>query len=1622
MKSNRFGKVFTGPTPVVVLFLLSASLIASLTAHRSDKAKWHAHASHRVADALSTVAGEFARLETKSQDIARQAQSVFAPVRGGVPEDPVRRFAALDSILAQFRPMGTHGRGAQIGVQLIDQGGRVLAWAGWPRRFRSLDRMLASRATELFYTRRVSLYRVLTLIVPVVGNDGTKLSIAVDIPIEVNYRVNNRFLQSGSFADSARTLRVADMRFDYFPATGNLGERLPRYRAALDQRANDRKKRRARRRSTSRHTHGAHDDSTLTDTNFPAFVLPAGELAGNETSGLSGRVIAYAPQGNPLLGISVRSYPFAHDASITARHKHAFARAALLAALLVLFGRVLVLMGTPRQARTRVFLAMFWFTGVVALRYALLGFRGTTAGRAGWLFDPAVFATPVLGGILRSTGDLLITGGLLLVALYGVTRVVRGAHESDGTSGKPEFASGEEPHAWRIAGVSLAVSVVSIATMVELCKHFVAAVVINANPRLIGESMRLNSPEVLALHVGVFLVLSGIVLAGGFFVWSVVRAAGGGARALLRGAVGALAVLAVIGVVRGGEFALVGIPLAIFIAWAPRYVRREDLVSLVMVAFGLMVVTSISGYVFLTRNYDELRREFVEEKADELINPSDNWRVVILEDMLSQYARRPDIRQVVHSPGLPDARRLAFDLWAEGPLSLLGYSCAIHVIGPGDSVISRFEVDMPYRARIGEADERTDTPQGQDWAVLDLTRSTPRGIVRFYRGILNVHDMFGGLSQHLGPQPVGKVIIDLPFFFANLEFAARTGPRTPELLRNVQVGGVAPRVEEPDALLLARVEDGRVVESSTSRLTVGSIVPGGILDRARQDRWPLLDSGNATYRITARKSGGKDRILLVGYSAPSVARHILRAATLFSLYLAFAFAIIVLLVALERVRPLGRWLPSLLPGRRLGFQQKLLASFLVVALVPTVVLGIFGLGFIHERFVSESQREALGRAFSARKSLVNILHGEQQVYLGGADLDSIFSPARPPVQSAGPDRVVMRFVDTEDVLQLGKPTVSYAGATHDASTEALLVVRRGNVTWAGVMSDPFSVSEAGWTGTFYLVYARRLTRDLLARVAEQVGADVSVYDGGHLVASSQEGLLSGGFLSATMNARAYTAVSLQGADHLLTTERAGRYRFQVAYVPIARGGHAETSSGVHAGRPEQAALSVPLLFRPESYDREVQRATSLLLGIFALLFTATMTLGLVLARGIFEPLRALLLGTRRIARGEYDVHVNTTRADEIGTVVSAFNEMTARIGQSRHELEQRGRYLEVILESIGTGVIGLDAEGRIRTVNAAAQKIARVNADAVLGRAPESVTFPDAARSLFALFRTYEQQRFATGEIVLNRDGEHATVKYMLTRIVSVGGSPGGGAVLAVEDLTELIESKKMAAWVEMARQIAHEIKNPLTPIRISTQFMQRAYAQKPDQFATVFRESTETIMQQVDVLKRIAGEFSSYGRLQKLSLAPHPLMPLLEDILSAYRHNESGIKIHLEVDPPDLVVDCDAEATRKICANLVENAFQAMPDGGCLDISAEQSVRNGAPVVHVIFRDTGAGLDPSVAGRLFEPYFSTKTTGTGLGLAICRTLSREMGGDVQVANAVHRRGVDATLTLRAGQRPTPAG
>jgi two-component system nitrogen regulation sensor histidine kinase NtrY len=460
------------------------------------------------------------------------------------------------------------------------------------------------------------------------------------------------------------------------------------------------------------------------------------------------------------------------------------------------------------------------------------------------------------------------------------------------------------------------------------------------------------------------------------------------------------------------------------------------------------------------------------------------------------------------------------------------------------------------------------------------------------------------------------------------------------------------------------------------------------------------------------------------------------------------------------------------------------------------------------------------------------------------------------------------------------------------------------------------------------------------------------------------------------------------------------------------------------------ALSASQLLQADEFAVEIERTRELVLGLSTLMFVLTLVLGVAFATRIFDPVRSLIDGTRRIAGGDLAFRLRARSGDEIGQLERSFNAMTARLQEARVALDERRRYLEAVLGHIASGVVATDGDGRITAANPAAYRILGQPAGSLEGRSwRELAAGGDAALAQFWR-RLAEAPGGEVIEVPVDAPAlERLTLRVIVTDLVPSedGGAEHLGRVAIFEDVSELIRSKKLSAWAEMARQVAHEIKNPLTPMKLSAQFMEQAYSDKSEQFPRIFREGMATIVEQVESLRRIATEFSNFGRVQKLEPRPLELQALLRSVAAAY----AGVDgLQVDVDWQDgrdgqnrqgggegsdardaqdgIRVMGDDEGLRRVFRNLLENAREAMGGRGRIHVRVEPP---SAGRIRVRVADSGPGVSADAAARLFEPYFSTKNTGTGLGLAISKSIVEELGGTIALANRPGG-GAEATITL----------
>src|SRR5438309_4738100 len=429
-------------------------------------------------------------------------------------------------------------------------------------------------------------------------------------------------------------------------------------------------------------------------------------------------------------------------------------------------------------------------------------------------------------------------------------------------------------------------------------------------------------------------------------------------------------------------------------------------------------------------------------------------------------------------------------------------------------------------------------------------------------------------------------------------------------------------------------------------------------------------------------------------------------------------------------------------------------------------------------------------------------------------------------------------------------------------------------------------------------------------------------------------------------------------------------------------------------------------------------------GIYILLFLL-MTLivvfgftwfGLYLARGITGPIEQLAEGTREVAAGNLAYKVHARADDEIGVLVDSFNRMTDDLSSSKHrleeayvdlqdkhtELEDRRRYIETVLEAITTGVVSLDALGRITTLNRAAARMFGVAEAAAIGRLLEEVFTGPEAREVVTLVQRTRRPKTGTAAIQLHMRRGGVALS-LLASATALRGPEGAydGAVVVFDDLTELLKAQRLAAWREVAQRIAHEIKNPLTPIQLSAQRLRRRLVRAPGDEQQLVTECTQTIIQEVDGLKRLVDEFSRFARMPAPAPRPTDVRPIVEAVALLYRESHPRLVINTRA-PGDLpLLDVDPDQFRRVIMNLVDNAVEAVGGAGHVDV--ELTHAEGAGRVRIVVSDTGPGISSDDKDKLFQPYFSTKAGGMGLGLPIVHEIVTEHGGLIHVEDNVPR-------------------
>lgn len=488
-------------------------------------------------------------------------------------------------------------------------------------------------------------------------------------------------------------------------------------------------------------------------------------------------------------------------------------------------------------------------------------------------------------------------------------------------------------------------------------------------------------------------------------------------------------------------------------------------------------------------------------------------------------------------------------------------------------------------------------------------------------------------------------------------------------------------------------------------------------------------------------------------------------------------------------------------------------------------------------------------------------------------------------------------------------------------------------------------------------------------------------------------------------------------------EAAGKNYFAVR-VPTTQGGQI-TGYIVAAYRTSPDFLSriTEIQAQTQEYNQEKQdlralkRQLLLILLLFTvLLFSSVMWVALFLAKQVTVPIQALAEGTREISAGNFDYQVPEQAQDELGVLVRSFNAMTTQLRDNRsqidqftknlqqavQELERRRQLMETVLENIPTGVISLDGNGAILRANTAVTRM--LGGDARNAQSLDALIGPDAARMLQLLMRRSLRMGVVSREIETVVAGR---VIHLAVTASSLGPRrANSGYVLVLDDLTEMLRAQKSAAWQEVARRIAHEIKNPLTPIQLSAQRLSR-FLDKRDsrdganardsELTNLVQECSRLIEREVSTLAALVNEFSQFVRFPIAKLAPTNANTIVNEALAVFSGRLDGISLRAALADNLPAVRADGGLLRSVVVNLIDNAAEALENSTVREILVSTCSHTESDTIEISVSDTGHGISPEDKDKLFLPHFSTKDRGTGLGLAIAARIVAEHGGRIHV-------------------------
>jgi len=1234
------------------------------------------------------------------------------------------------------------------------------------------------------------------------------------------------------------------------------------------------------------------------------------------------------------------------------------------------------------------------------------------------LLDPAYFATPFAFGFFASTLDALLTALLLAVSvwLFARWRGLTGQEDPAASLRGIVPTLGQGPRTGMVFG---GIGVLVLAG-VRFLGHLLAT---NANPRLIGEAVPLSFLSFWGLHLVLMLVglslFALLVSVAATRTWPGREAwrswfFGSGLVFLVAMALSWL----LLDMWWAGHI-LLGLIVTGLWLLTPAVVARARFVRRFAWPAVLLLVT-VWNYASLSEVYQRQELSWLQAKAAHLVEPSNPSAPYLLNEALAEM-REQDASDAAPPGGDHDVWRdeAAYRLWHRSALRDIGYPLLVEIsdefdreesffatgfMGDGNYQVIRRQMvstaDLP--ARDGAYSRRFE----QEW------RRYPDGDEWILKGRIERQGEAGWIRVEL---PLRSRRLD-----TQLTDLTRRG--------NGAVTGYRPRSEVDRPILLLRGDH-------QGWLDVGALgIPGpasrSLLDRLRRGElpWAHLPVGDETYLclwqdLSAGVETRQGEGYLLGLRQPTLLEKLLDLSRLMLLNLVFLgglFLLVGLWRGLEAWPAAGRMRLSLnLPT---GFQERFLSGYLFFGLMLLLAVGAAVDRMGHERIREEAaartrsgletavqqlrgllveQARSFSRSDYINEMLIGQLAGERPV--GELDVRQamVFDDGGHLILDETLSDLTRREADillaagrTSPMIMMEDQTGLYVGTVIPIDLSDVLAIR-----------DTMVLRDGRYHNGYFL-YRQQLDRSLLGGLADLVQGEATVrLDGVPVLASHPAGIFSGSEPLLEDPGRMATLLD-HGQAAGVFAEESRPFAFSGSQpLPLFR-------QGLRGGFRHQetpAVLSLAFPDREREYAQQRRQTNLFLTGLANLILLTALLLALLMSWNLFRPLRLLLTATRSLARGDFHAPLPEAGRDEVGRLTSAFAGMRTDLSQAREELESRERFLSLVLQRVTVGVAVVDAADQVVSLNPTGQEIL-------------AEFDPAADQELGVLHLRERFARLAGGRDRWGGEVRSADGLRTLRGAMAPLELPDGrvDTMLVFEDITEFLKTRKMAINAELARQVAHEIKNPLTPIQLSVQLLQQAWRDSHPQLDRIVPDTVQRVLDQVDLLRTIAAEFSLLGRPGDLERQPLDLLLMVQATVDRYGAGNPEGAVTVELDEATLpAVLAHEDSLQKILGNLMQNSLDAVPEERRPEIVVRWRIETERVVL--LWADNGAGLDPEVADRLFDPYFSTKSKGTGLGLAICRNLADRMGGGIVLRNRPDGPGALAELSLPRHHPEGPA-